>query len=609
MKVIIRWKPLALAALCVCGLLLRLYGLDWDQGNSFHPDERQILFQVTALRWPTSWAQFLDPTKSPLNPHFFAYGSFPLYLLALIGTLLRYNFSSSTTFVNLMLIGRAISALFDTGTILLTAWLGLRLTQDDLPRRPYGWNVALFATSLVVFTPLQLQLSHFYAVDTILLFFVILTILACVALVDTKVPMRWALIAGLAYGLALGTKISAAPLAVPLLVAGGLRWYKRRSFLSAISPLMLVITVSLLVFLLVEPYALLDFSNFRDLTMQEGDIARGTFDVPYTRQFAGTIPYLYEGQNMLLWGMGVALGCSAAAGLLWFIWRAIRGNAGSWLVVLAWILVYSAIIGSFYTKYMRYMLPVYPLLALMAAVGVLALVQRLLWSGQGILQAQTYKKRMLSLVAACLPVIVLGGTIFQGLALLNVYSQPNTRIQASLWMYHHLPAGSVVTYEQWDDSLPVSVDGYDPSMFVQAQYKTASGQSETGLPLYDDDTLQKAQELAKLLPTVNAITMATDRLDKSIPRLPQRYPLTIHYYQLLFSGQLGFRPAAQFDDYPHLFGITLNDRSADESYSVFDHPTCRIFVRDTPYPYTSDQLLQKLLQGVHLPVASPAGVV
>ncbi len=595
----IRWKPFALGLLCICGLLLRLYGINWDQGDSFHPDERQILFRVMALRWPTSLAQFLDPAKSPLNPHFFAYGSFPLYLLALVGAILRYDFASPTTFVNLMFVGRVISALFDAGTILLTAWLGLRLIQDELPGRPSGWNVALFAGSLVVFTPLQLQLSHFYTVDTVLLFFVMLTILACVALVDTETPMRWALIAGLASGLALGTKVSAAPLAVPLLVAVGLRWYKRRSFLSAISLLILVITISLLVFLLVEPYALLDFSNFCSLTLHENDIARGIFDVPYTQQFAGTVPYLYEGQNMLLWGMGIALGCSAAVALLWFIWRAIRGNVNSWLVVLSWILVYSVIVGSFYTKYMRYMLPVYPLLALMAVVGVLALVQRLLlWSGQGFLQSQT-QKRMLSLLAACLPIIVLGGTIFQGLALLNVYSQPNTRIQASLWMYHHLPAGSVVTYEQWDDPLPVSVDGYNPSMFIQAQYNTAPGQSETGLPLYDGDTLQKAELLAELLPTVNAITMATDRLDKSIPRLPQRYPLTNHYYQLLFSGQLGFHLAAQFDDYPHLFGIRINDRSADESYSVFDHPTCRIFVRETPYPYTSDQLLQKLLQGVH----------
>ena len=359
-----------------------------------------------------------------------------------------------------MLIGRAISALFDTGTILLTAWLGLRLTQDDLPGRPHAWNVALFVGSLVVFTPLQLQLSHFYAVDTMLVFFVILTILACVILVDTDAPMRWALVAGLGYGLALGTKVSAAPLAVPLLVAIGLRWYKKRSFLSTICPLVLAITISLVVFLLVEPYALLDFNNFRSLTSQEGDIARGALDVPYTRQFAGTIPDLYEGQNMILWGMGVTLGCSAVVALLWFIWRALRRDVGSWLVVLSWIFVYSAIVGSFYTKYMRYMLPVYPLLTLMAAVGVLALVRGLLTSKQGFLRRQNRvfplllqypqtdrRERenpmlppmppdvghsngiMLNMssgfaLAASLLVIVLGGTIFQGLALLNVYSQP-----------------------------------------------------------------------------------------------------------------------------------------------------------------------------------------
>ncbi len=106
----------------------------------------------------------------------------------------------------------------------------------------------------------------------------------------------------------------------------------------------------------------------------------------------------------------------------------------------------------------------------------------------------------------------------------------------------------------------------------------------------------------RLLPNVDVITMATDRLDKSIPRLPSRYPLTIHYYQLLFSGQLGFHLAAEFQNRPHLFGITLDDSGADESYSVFDHPTVKIFVRDTPYPYTSGELLQKLLQGVQLPL-------
>jgi hypothetical protein len=195
--------------------------------------------------------------------------------------------------------------------------------------------------------------------------------------------------------------------------------------------------------------------------------------------------------------------------------------------------------------------------------------------------------------------LVLAGTLFQGLALLNVYSIPNTRVQASAWMYSHLPVGSIITYEQWDDALPYPVGGHDPSQFRQYSYQDSNHNIVTGLDLYSDDTQAKGRQLASILSQVDVIAMATDRLDKSIPRLPARYPLTIHYYQLLFSGQLGFRLAATFENRPHFLGITLDDSNTDESYSVFDHPTTRIFVRDVAY--SSDQLYQKLLTGVRLP--------
>src|SRR5207245_5606210 len=126
----------------------------------------------------------------------------------------------------LILIGRVLSALFDSGTILLTGWLGLLLAGDRTPERRHAWNLALLAAALVTFTPLQLQLSHFYAVDSLLLFFITLTILACVALAKTDAPIRWSLVAGLGYGLALATKFSAAPLIVPIMVALLLRWNK-----------------------------------------------------------------------------------------------------------------------------------------------------------------------------------------------------------------------------------------------------------------------------------------------------------------------------------------------------------------------------------------------
>ncbi len=613
-KLIIRWRPLALCGLALLGLILRLYGLNWDSGNSFHPDERQILFHVTLLTWPKSVTQFLDPVHSPLNPHFFAYGSFPLYLLASLGNILVHFSPTLGTFANMTLVGRVLSAVFDSGTVLLAGWLGLLLTADATPGRQRAWSVALLAAALVACTPLQLQLSHFYAVDTILLFFVMLTVLACVVLVNTSKPIRWAIVAGLAYGFALATKFSATPLAIPLLVAIMLRWY-RRDFVSALVPLLIASVLTIFTFLIAEPYALLDMPNFIQQISEQGSLARGTLDLPYVRQFVGTIPYMYEAQNMLLWGMGVFLGLAACVGIGWVLWRIwrLRGHEeedanNGWLVVISWVIVYGAITGDFYVKFMRYMLPIYPFLTLMAAAVVMAFATHE-WklgiarqtANENNVRQNRRGSRLLKVVSLGAVVLVLGGTLFQGLALLNVYSLPNTRIQASRWMYSHIQPHSVLTYEQWDDPLPIAVDQNDPSEYIQAVYTDIYGQPTTGLDLYSDDTMAKAQVLANLLPKVNAITMPTDRLDKSIPRLPSRYPLTIHYYQLLFNGQLGFHLAAQFENHPNLFGVTLNDSGADESYSVFDHPKARIFVRDNPYPYTSAQLLQKLLNGVQLP--------
>ncbi|HEX4716392.1 MAG TPA: hypothetical protein VH164_15840, partial [Ktedonobacteraceae bacterium] len=41
------------------------YGVGGAQGTNFHPDERQIMYQVIKLSRPSSWAQFMDQAHSP----------------------------------------------------------------------------------------------------------------------------------------------------------------------------------------------------------------------------------------------------------------------------------------------------------------------------------------------------------------------------------------------------------------------------------------------------------------------------------------------------------------------------------------------------------------
>ena len=51
--------------------IFRIQGINWDQGNHLHPDERAIIMATLPLSFPSSIDEFLSP-DSPLNPHFFS---------------------------------------------------------------------------------------------------------------------------------------------------------------------------------------------------------------------------------------------------------------------------------------------------------------------------------------------------------------------------------------------------------------------------------------------------------------------------------------------------------------------------------------------------------
>src|SRR5574341_1278619 len=58
--------------------VVRLAHINWDQGHFYHPDERAVASAVLRLSF--------KPMQ--LNPQFFAYGSLPIYLTKITGSLL-----------------------------------------------------------------------------------------------------------------------------------------------------------------------------------------------------------------------------------------------------------------------------------------------------------------------------------------------------------------------------------------------------------------------------------------------------------------------------------------------------------------------------------------
>ena len=76
---------IALASILVIAAFMRLYGIHWDEGFPYtpHPDERAILMKAQDMHFPKldQLGSLLDSEKSPLNPRWFPYGTFPIYVL------------------------------------------------------------------------------------------------------------------------------------------------------------------------------------------------------------------------------------------------------------------------------------------------------------------------------------------------------------------------------------------------------------------------------------------------------------------------------------------------------------------------------------------------
>lgn len=626
-----RWSGWLLPALILLiALALRTYHVDWADGQLPHPDERStVAFYAPTITWPREPGTFFDPRRSTLNPLWdvdsqtrrsYTYGHFPLYLLVIAAHLtqklapLAAALGVPDRYVDMMRIavgvpgyawvGRVLMALADTVTLLYMFLLG---------RRVYNRDGGLLALLLGAFTVLQIQLSHFFAVDPISTTFTVAAVYHALRMVETR-SWRQTVLTGVMAALAIACKFSAAPiLAAPGVAGLVIAWQQRREgeATRAIPGLLLgaiAILIAGVVFFLVSPFVFLDWENFYKAVIEEqGAMVRGIADFPFTRQYRGTTPYLYFIEQQVRWGMGWFLGLVGWTAFAWAILKTVAGRAkvGEWLI-LSWLVPYFLITGSFVAKFNRYMVPVVPFLTVLGAgmLWTLAqwLVQRRLGTatavvtvaettatavltatGPAVTQSEVLATGQVALTTRptrrlfwLLGSIVWIPTALWALAFVNgVYNREHPFITASKWMYENIPDGSVWITEHWEEGLPLILP-------IPRGNPAEHGWRNVVMPMYEEDTEAKFAILKQNLREGDYYVLATKRLYGALPRLPQRYPMSIRFYELLFSGQLGYELAAEFTAYPRLFGIEIPDQDADESFWVYDHPRVLIYkkVRD-----------------------------
>jgi len=187
-----------------------------------------------------------------------------------------------------------------------------------------------------------------------------------------------------------------------------------------------------------------------------------------------------------------------------------------------------------------------------------------------------------------LPAIAVLGTLLFGIAFSSIYRRPVTRSTASRWMYENIRAPVRVANEDWDDGLPFPDPVYEVKDYAGPV-----------LHMYNPDSRTKVEEIVSTLQGSDWIAITSNRAYGSVTRVPDVFPMTREYYRLLFSNQLGFLKAADFTSYPSLGPIRIPDDSAEETFTVYDHPRVLLFRRTKEF---SPQRLRQMLLA-----ALPAG--
>ena len=338
----------AAVSLTAIALGLRLAGIRWGLPNadhyfSYHPDE--VFLLLPSFRFAVG----------NFNPAFFNYGTLYLYLVGLPAVALGLVPDADV-------FPRGLRALYVEAR-LITALLGAAtVPMLYFALRHEGSSLAFLSSALLAVCPLHVVNSHYATVDVPATFFLILAFL--LALRGAKQPGTVSgMLAGFAVGLAAATKYNAALFLIPAMLAPLVVGREKGSFAAWCAG---VPVGAALGFVAGNPY-------FWTEEFKEGI----RFELSHARR-GGTLAFVGTGSGWvyhLTRGLPVALGYPLllAAGL-GAIAAIVRRSPATRLCLL-WIAIYLFVIGFGKERFIRYLVPVTPFLAVLAGAGLLSLVR------------------------------------------------------------------------------------------------------------------------------------------------------------------------------------------------------------------------------------------
>jgi 4-amino-4-deoxy-L-arabinose transferase-like glycosyltransferase len=453
-----------LALILVAGCALRIvpiwFGLPYSMAR---PDEETALGHAVAVM------------RGDLNPQFFHWPSLIFYVFGSVFAAVSYVSSlfggGEPPRETLVLIGRGLVALFGTASI----YVLYRLTRTFADR-----PVALVAAALFAVAMLHVRESHFAMTD-VLMTLLLLVALTLVLHIGTRpagsdgLPRRaaaWSALAGLIAGLATSTKYNAAAVAASM-AAAQLAWFASRPRLAlSLRGWLPSLAFAILMgvgFLAATPYALLDSPKFvEDFRFTFSHLSEGHAGLDLGRG------WYYHLRYSLPHGLGVTAFIAAVIGLLPFL----RGYGRAAWILGAFACGFYAVVGSGYTVFYRYVLPLIPLVCIPAAIGTRLGAERL----------QSWLGLSPGKALAVAVTLAVGPGLVHSVWFDAVLSRTDTRVLAADWLGERVrPDDSLHDAGGNYTRLDLGRIDYHPWLFDPAasNFGDPEGRTPTWIVLYD----------------------------------------------------------------------------------------------------------------------------
>ncbi len=436
-------------------LIIRLVGI-WP--NIGHPDEGVL--QVYSWKLVDSVISKFD-----FNPHIYKYGTLNFYLHALVSlpVFLAYyllkiiepvfsqspilSFSQIHTLAIsdideiLFIVGRSLTAVLGTATVLVTYLIGKRL---------FSKQVGLIAALLISITPTHVKDSHYVTTDIPMVLFILMSFYFLVRLIEDK-RVKWYILAGIFIGISATTKFfPIAFLAYPVAIVLSLN--KNNKALVKIVLSLMAIFVGIFIGL---PFLFLDPNGLTNFMVDLGKYALPWYGTSVTTFIFALPKYVLTLGRTNLPPITTLLPIKFQPFFVNFLLTQAYGLIPTLVSILGLILLFIkdkrkflllAIIPLINLVYITSYVPVYYERLVLPTVSFLVF-----FAAYFIFELIKYLRNQPKYRLNLLVTLIIGITIFQPLILAGSASiscsQEQIEKQGKKWIENNIPPGSTVAYQ------------------------------------------------------------------------------------------------------------------------------------------------------------------